>query len=26
MVASIGARVAGVDAGLVHFVVSHEKS
>jgi len=26
MVASIGARIAGVDAGLIHFTVMHEKS
>jgi len=26
MVAGIGARIAGVDAGLIHFTVIHEKS
>jgi hypothetical protein len=26
MVASIGACIAGIDAGLVHFTVIHEKS
>jgi hypothetical protein len=26
MVAGIGARIAGIDAGLIHFTVIHEKS